>query len=261
MTRGPRKHLKRIAAPAHWCLDKLGGIYAPRPSCGPHRLRECVPLILLLRNRLKYALTYNEAKMIAMQRCIKIDGKVRTDTHFPCGFQDVITIEKTNENFRMIYDTKGRFVPHRIHPDEAQYKLCRVRKIGIGLKGIPYGVTHDGRTIRYIHPEIKTHDTLRVEVATGKILDFVKFDIGRRVMITGGHNIGRVGTIVNRERHPGGQEIVHVKDSKGNAFATRIDNVFVIGSNDKLWITITRDQGIRRGIIGDRELQLKKRQP
>jgi small subunit ribosomal protein S4e len=79
--------MKRIAAPSHWCLDKLGGIYAPRPSCGPHRIRECIPLILLLRNRLKYALTYNEAKMISMQRCVKIDSKVRTDTHFPCGFQ------------------------------------------------------------------------------------------------------------------------------------------------------------------------------
>jgi small subunit ribosomal protein S4e len=140
-----------------------------------------------------------------------------------------------------------------------QYKLCRVKKISIGLKGIPYAVTHDGRTIRYIHPDIKVHDTLRVDVATGKILDFVKFDVGRRVMITGGHNIGRVGTIVNRERHPGSHEIVHIKDVKGNSFATRIDNVFVIGTNDKLWITITKDQGIRRGVISDREARLAKR--
>ena len=59
---------------------------APRPSTGPHRLRECLPLILFLRNRLKYALTYNETKKIVMQRHIKIDGKVRTDITFPAGF-------------------------------------------------------------------------------------------------------------------------------------------------------------------------------
>jgi small subunit ribosomal protein S4e len=25
--RGPGKHLKRVKAPSHWMLDKLGGIY------------------------------------------------------------------------------------------------------------------------------------------------------------------------------------------------------------------------------------------
>jgi len=35
-----------------------------------------------------------EVKMICMQRLIKIDGKVRTDTHYPCGFMDVVEIEK-----------------------------------------------------------------------------------------------------------------------------------------------------------------------
>ena len=33
---------------------------------------------------------------------------------FPCGFMDVITIDKTDENFRLLHDTKGRFVMHRI---------------------------------------------------------------------------------------------------------------------------------------------------
>jgi small subunit ribosomal protein S4e len=33
---------------------------------------------------------------------------------------DVITIEKTGEQFRLIYDVKGRFAIHRITDDEAQ---------------------------------------------------------------------------------------------------------------------------------------------
>ena len=33
---------------------------------------------------------------------------------------DVITIEKTNENFRLIYDVKGRFAIHRITAEEAK---------------------------------------------------------------------------------------------------------------------------------------------
>lgn len=40
-------------------------------------------------------------------------------------------------------------------------------------------------------------------------------------MITGGHNVGRVGLITNRERHPGSFDIVHIKDVAGHTFATR----------------------------------------
>ena len=86
MARGPKKHLKRVNAPKHWMLGKLGGVFASRPSCGPHKLRECLPLVIFLRNRLKYALTYDEVKKIVHQRLVKVDGKVRTDKTYPAGF-------------------------------------------------------------------------------------------------------------------------------------------------------------------------------
>ena len=35
-------------------------------------------------------------------------------------YKDVITIEKTGEFFRLIYDVKGRFAIHRITAEEAQ---------------------------------------------------------------------------------------------------------------------------------------------
>ena len=45
------------------------------------------------------------------------------------------------------------------------------------------------------------------------VLDFIKFEPGNLCMVTGGRNTGRVGTIINRERHPGSFDIVHVKVS------------------------------------------------
>ena len=85
--------------------------------------------IPLSRNRLKYALTMKEVHTIVKQRLVKIDGQVRTDARFPTGFMDVIQIEKTGENFRIIYDVKGRFIVHRITAQEAKYKLCKVRGV------------------------------------------------------------------------------------------------------------------------------------
>merc|ERR1712109_137825 len=148
MARGPKKHMKRLAAPKSWMLDKLGGVYSVRPSSGPHRMGESMPISIFLRNRLKYALTAKEVATIMRQRLIKVDGKVRTDARFPAGFMDVIQIEKTGENFRLIYDVKGRYTIHRITNQEAKYKLCRVREIKTGPKNVPYLYTSDGRTIR-----------------------------------------------------------------------------------------------------------------
>uniref|UniRef100_A0A2K5ZTE7 40S ribosomal protein S4 n=1 Tax=Mandrillus leucophaeus TaxID=9568 RepID=A0A2K5ZTE7_MANLE len=220
---GPKKHLKRVAAPKHWMLDKLAGVFAPYPSTGPHKLREY------------------EVKKICMQRFLKIDGKVRTDITYPAGFMDVMSIDKTGENFRLISDTKGRFAVHCITPEEATYKLCKVRKIFVSTKGIPHLVTHDAHTIRYPDP-------------------LIKFDTGNLCMVTGGANLGRIGVITNRERHPGSFDVVHVKDANGNGFATRLSNIFVIGKGKKSWISLPRGKGIRLTIAEERDKRLAAKQ-
>eukprot|EP01098_Paradermamoeba_levis_P003201 TRINITY_DN148_c0_g1_i1.p1 TRINITY_DN148_c0_g1~~TRINITY_DN148_c0_g1_i1.p1 ORF type:complete len:283 (-),score=98.00 TRINITY_DN148_c0_g1_i1:113-922(-) len=256
MVRGPRKHLKRLNAPRHWMLDKLSGVWAPRPSSGPHKLRESLPLIILLRNRLKYALTRREVISIVNQKLIKVDGKVRTDSNFPAGFMDVVQIPKTNENFRLLYDTKGRFTLHRVTAEEAKYKLLKVKRVHTTAKKVPAIVTHDGRTIRYPDPLIQVNDVIKFDLDNKKIVDQVKFDIGNLVMITGGHNIGRVGVIEKKEKHPGSFDIIHVKDAVGQSFATRVSNVFVIGKGTKSLVTLPKRKGVRSTAIEDRNRRL-----
>lgn len=256
MARGPKKHLKRLAAPKAWMLDKLGGTFAPRPSTGPHKLRESLPLVIFLRNRLKYALTNTEVTKIVMQRHIKVDGKVRTDINYPTGFMDVVTIDKTGEYFRLIYDVKGRFTVHRITVDEAKYKLCKVKGVSIGTKKVPFLTTHDGRTIRYPDPVIRPNDTIQLDIATGKITDHIKFESGNLVMVTGGRNLGRVGTVINREKHPGSFEIIHVKDANGHMFATRLTNIFIIGKGAKAYISLPKGKGIKLSVAEERDRRL-----
>ena len=84
-----------------------------------------------------------------------------------------------------------------------QYKLGQVRRVATGAKSIPYLVTHDGRTIRYPDPLVDVHDTVVLEIKTGKIIDFIKFDTGNLAMVVGGRNMGRVGIVTHRERHAG----------------------------------------------------------
>ena len=239
-------------------LDKLGGVFAPRPSTGPHKLRECLPLVILLRNRLKYALTAREVSYIMAQRAIKVDGHIRVDSTYPAGFMDVISIAKTNENFRLLYDTRGRFAILPITSDEAKFKLCRIKKRWIGPKGIPYVNTHDGRTIRYPHPAIDANDSVKLNLETGLIVDHVKFEVGNLVMITGGNNLGRVGVITQKEKHPGSIDIVHVKDAAGHSFATRVGNVFTIGKGTTSLVSLPKAKGVKLSILEKLERRQKR---
>ncbi|KAJ3849266.1 ribosomal family S4e-domain-containing protein [Lentinula lateritia] len=198
MAQGPKKHLKRLAAPSSWILDKLGGTY------------------FFFKNRLKYALTGREVTSIVMQRLIKIDGKVRTasDPSYPAG----LTVRRT---FPSLIRRQRPICHSPYNPEEATYKLLKVKKVAILARGVPHVVTHDGRTIRYPDPLIKVNDTIKFDIEQEKFTDFVKYDTGNLVMITGGRNMGRAGVIVHREKYIGDWDIVHIKDSLDRTFATR----------------------------------------
>merc|ERR1712236_100860 len=211
------------------------------------------------RNRLKYALTNSECTKITMQRLIRIDGKIRTDPNFPSGFMDVVSIEKTGEHFRILYDVKGRFIAHRITDEEAKYKLCKVKKVSVGPKGVPFLVTSDGRTLRYPDPLVKVNDSVLFDLEKSKMKDYIKFDSGNLCMITGGRNLGRVGLVMHRERHPGSFDIVHVKDAAGHTFATRLAYIFVIGKGMKPYVSLPKGNGIKLSIAEERDKRIAQK--
>lgn len=245
MAKGNKKHLKRLRAPKNWKLDKLGGIWGPNPKSGPHKKLNSFPIILILRNRLKYALNNREATQILQQRTIKVDKEIRTEKNYPTGIMDIITIEKTKENFRLLYDTYGRFVLHRVEEKESLFKLCKITQLTRGNRGIPYIVTHDGRTIRFPNPLIKKNDSILLDLSEKKIIDFLKLDVGSLCLIVGGNNIGRIGIVLDDEKSSNRNEIIKLKDAEGNEFSTKISFIFVIGKGKKSFISLPRRRGVR----------------
>ena len=147
---------------------------------------------------------------------------------------------------------RGRFSVHAVSAEEAKFKLCRVKSVQMGAKAVPYMNTHDGRTIRYPDPGIGAMDTVKVDIETGKVVEFVKFETGNLAMINGGKNTGRVGIIVSREKHQGSFDIVHLKDSNNKEFATRLANVFVIGSGNRPLISLPKRKGLKKTILEER---------
>lgn len=209
--------------------------------------------------------------MITMRRHVEVDKRVRTDINYPAGFMDVIEIAKTDERFRLLYDVKGRFTLHRIGKEEANFKLLRIVKKAVGKKvsigrnptqsgqagAIPYVTTHDGRTIRFADPVWKVNDTVKFDLTTSKVVGHYTFEAGQVSMITRGANVGRVGEIISIEKHPGSNEIVHLRDKKGNNFATRVENVFVIGQGKDAAVSLPKRKGIQLSIMEEREMRNK----
>jgi small subunit ribosomal protein S4e len=208
---------------------------------------------------LKYALNGKEVLKIVKDKegLVKIDHKIRREPHYPCGFMDVVQVEKSGENFRLLFDVKGRYQAHKIDDNEANFKLLKVTQNAVGPNKVPYIVTHDGRTIRFQHPDIKVLDTVKFNLTTGEIEQFLKFEQGATVMISGGKSVGRVGTISHVSKHDAGFDIVHIRDARGKTFATRTSNVFVIGQDKKTVITLPKGKGLAYNIIEERENRQK----
>ena len=86
--------MKRIATPKSWMLSKLGGTWATRPSQGPHKLRECMPLSIILQHKLKYAMNGRECKVILNDK----DGNIKVNFYLYLIF------------YRKIHTTSRTFV-------------------------------------------------------------------------------------------------------------------------------------------------------
>ena len=71
--------------------------------------------------------------------------------------------------------------------------------------------------------------------------------------------MGRVGVVAHRERHHGGFDIVHVKDTTGHSFATRLSNIFVVGQGSESWVSLPKGKGIKLSITEERDKRLASR--
>ena len=105
---------------------------------------------------------------------------------------------------------------------------------------------------------MKVNDTVKVDIKTNKIIGHIKFEVGNLCFITKGHNIGRVGVIVRRDRHFGSFDIVYVRDAAGHEFATRLANVFIIGEGAEPMVSLPKGNGVKLSIIEEKKMRESK---
>jgi small subunit ribosomal protein S4e len=96
-----------------------------------------------------------------------------------------------------------------------------------------------------------------LNLETGEVEGLIKFENGAQVLTIGGNNIGRVGVLQHVEKHPSSFDIAHVKDALGHTFATRVNNIFVIGEGKKPVISLLPQRGIKLSLMEERQKRLQ----
>lgn len=219
------QHMKRLTAPRIWKIPRKTASWAVRARPGPHPLDRSVPLLVVIRDYLGYAHNAREARYIIGSREITVDGKVVTDTKRPLGLMDVLGIPRTDENFRMLLDARGKLWAVRIDKAHSEWKLVRIED-KTTLRGGRFQLNlHDGRNILLEENMYRTGDVLKIALPTQKILDHFPMEKGNTAMVIGGRHAGQIDRIESIEviRSPK-PNVVHFKD-----FMTIRDYIFMVG--------------------------------
>jgi len=192
-------HMKRLNAPRTLRLHRKEKIWTVRPSPGPHKRTECVPLGIIVRDYLSLCDTLREAKRILNNGELIIDGILRKDHKFPVGLMDVITIPTIKKHYRMVYDQRGKLTLVPISSAESEWKLRRIEKKST-LPGKKIQLNfHDGSCLLVKKDEYHSGDVLKISFQEKNITDVYPRNKGAIALITGGSHIGELATITDIE--------------------------------------------------------------
>ncbi len=226
--KGEKKGEKRLTASKAVKLLRKERTWTIRSKPGPHNRQNSIPLGFVVRDLLHLAKTRREAKYILNQGLVEVDAKVAKDARFPVGLFDLIAIKREGKTFRVLFNKKGQLVLQEEKKQEKE-KLCKVVAKNAAKKGLIQLQTNDGRTFREKKTDVKVGDSLLVKLPEQKIAKHFSLAEGNRVLVTGGHNIGSLGSVkkitAGTMRRP---KLITVQ-GETKAFQTTEKNVFVVG--------------------------------
>ncbi len=218
-----KSHLKRLAAPKAWQIQRKGIRFITKQTPGPHKIEMSMPLSVILKEVLNYAGTSKEVKKILNSNDVKIDGKTRRDFRFPIGLFDTIEFANINECFRIILNRQGKLDLVKINHDECKLKPCKITgktmvngKLQLNL--------YDGKNVLVGKNDYNVGDTILFSVDDNKISKRLKLEKKSTIFLTGGKHIGEVGNVEDIAQN----KIIY-KDDKGDLIETLKDYAFVIG--------------------------------
>src|SRR3989344_1021916 len=155
-----KKHLKRLAAPRTWPIQRKTNKWITKPNPSGHSIDKTMPINLILKEILKLTKTTQETKKILNQKKVLINKKPIKNIKFPVSLMDILEIPKINKYYRVLFNKKGKLILHPIEKEEASIKLSKIiNKTLLKHKKLQLNLD-DGRNILIDKEEYKTGDTI-----------------------------------------------------------------------------------------------------
>ena len=192
-----KKHLKRIAAPSTWMVDRKERKFIAMPK-GSFKMAMGMPLVTVLKDVLKLVATRKEGKRVLNSKEILVNGARRKDEKYMIGLMDVLTIKDIGNSYRMLLDKNNilRLVP--VTESEASVKLGKVTGKRSVRKGMIQLSLHDGRSLLGVAAHnTSTGDTIVLALPKGDVTQHFKLESGCQAYLIGGSNVGRTGVVDN----------------------------------------------------------------
>lgn len=212
-------HLKRISMPNNWPMQKREYTYIVNPRAGQNK-DYSLAILVILRDLLKVLRTTREAKTVLKEGNVLVNGKKVTDIKFSVGLFDRIYVKKEEKYFTLVLNSKGINVSEISQKESESKPIKVINKTKLKSNKIQINCS-DGRNFIY-DKEIKTGDTIIVELKENRVLRIIPLKTGSKVLILGGKHKGSIGKVESIGKK---EMIVNLEKEKS---PIQSKNIFVI---------------------------------
>ncbi|MEM0465228.1 MAG: hypothetical protein QXW97_00830 [Candidatus Pacearchaeota archaeon] len=212
-------HIKRKTIPKFWPIPKKGTKYVAVPR---HNKYSSIPLVILMRDILKFVKNKKELKKLLNEKQIMINYKVVKDTNYPISLFDILTLPFMKKNYIAILSKNKKMEFQEISGKEAHMKIYKV----INKKVLPGNKLQinlmQGRNV-LTEEKVKIGDSILYDLASNKMVKIIPLEKGRKAFIFDGKHAGKTGKI-NEIVKRGGKEIAKIStdDEKINVWVKSI---------------------------------------
>jgi small subunit ribosomal protein S4e len=170
-------HLKRLSTP--WAGQKKSNKYIAVPR-GSHPQENSLPLVVVIRDILKFADTASEVKKVVFGGKVLVDGRVCRDINRGVGLFDVISFPSSEKAYRIIIKNKPMVI--EIPFSESKVKLCRITNKTVIHGGKLQLNLHDGKNIITDRTDCLSNDSVLIDLPSQEIKECIKFGPGCLIM-------------------------------------------------------------------------------
>ncbi len=220
-----KNHLKLIAAPKSWPVQRKKHTFITRPMPGPHPHALGVPLSVVLKDMLSYGATRKEIRRVLLENDVLVDGIRRREHRFIVGVFDTISFTKINAHYRMSLTTLGKLTIVGIPSQEAMQKPCKI----IGKKILKGGKLQlnlfDGKNMKVENGQYSVGDSVLLSLPSLAITQHFKLQKNAAIFLSGGTHIGESGIVEDIL----GEKLLY-KNPSGEIIETLKRYAFVVGT-------------------------------